>query len=582
MPTSPNPFSEFHQLIQATLQKLAAQKNIKAELSNFQVEKPKNPEWGDLSTNAAMVLAKSFQMSPTNLAKSITTELTNTDWLESVTIAGVGFINVTLKQHYWQKLLPQIHDMGKNFGRVNVGLGKKISVEFVSVNPTGPLHVGHARGAIFGDALQRLLKFAGYQVTAEYYINDAGAQIDSLAQSLYFRYQQRAGKIPETAELPKNCYPAEYLKDAAEKLYQAEPTKYLTLSEAEWLPLLRKKSVDMMMAEIKQDLASLKIQHDIFVSEAELVAKGLVQKVLNELEKLGKIYTGVLEKPKGKQLDDWEPRAQKLFRSTDYGDDIDRPIQKSDGSWTYFANDIAYHLDKYQRGHNKMVNILGADHAGYVKRITAAVQAVSQNQAELHCLTMQIVRFMDKGQALKMSKRAGNFVMLRDVVARVGAGALRLYILSRRPDSQMDFDYAEVTAAKKDNPVFYLHYAFARTYSAEQHIKAAMPEVKPNVEYHGLLQHPQEIKLIKQLAELPRVVEQSATLDEPHRIVFYLLELAAAFHQLWTLGRDDKALKFLQQDNEPLTSARYALLLVVRQVMAIASGIVGIELEKKL
>lgn len=577
-------FADLHYKIEKILLGVAGAESWSREWPSFNIERPKDLSLGDLACNAAMVLAKPWGKKPAELAAAMVAGLNADSAVRMASVAGPGFVNIFLHDSYWQNLLAIIHQAGRDYGRINIGRGEKTNVEFVSANPTGPLHVGHARGAVFGDVLARLLRFAGFDVTAEYYINDAGAQVDTLARSLYFRYQQAVDKNMKGQQLPLGCYPGDYLVQAGITMAEQLGDIHHGKDEAAWLPLFKERAVELMMVEIKSDLIKMGIAHDVFSSEKKLVAMGKVNEVLIRLETEEKIYEGVLEKPKGKTPDDWEPRPQKLFKSTLYGDEIDRPIQKSDGSFTYFANDIAYHLDKHQRGATRLIDVLGADHAGYVKRIVAAVQAVSGGRARLHCLTMQVVRFMEGGQPLKMSKRAGNFIMLRDVIDAVGADLLRLYLLTRRPDTQMDFDYEVVKSTSRDNPVFYLHYAAARSHSLGLLITKQFPDIQPDFSPKGLarLQHPLELQVIKILATFPKIIEQAAQLDEPHRIVFYLLEVAASFHQLWTAGRDSHDLKFLQNDDKELTAARLALVAVVRQVMDIGGAVIGITWKNEL
>ncbi len=577
-----NVFAELHHKIKNIISQIfeVDEKTI----PGFQVERPKEENFGDVSCNAAMGLSKFLRLPPQKIAQAIIDELQKDPTVEKIKLAGQGFINITLRVDYWQKLLQAINQSGQDYGKNILGGEEKVNVEFVSANPTGPLHVGHARGAVVGDVLARLLRTVGFDVTAEYYINDAGSQIDTLARSLYFRYQQQAGRISETAEVPAGCYPGDYLIPVAQELYDKIKDQYIDKEEKQWLDFFKNYAVDAMMVEIKKDLADMHIKHDVFSSEKKLVAAGTVQQVLTELEKEGKIYEGVLEKPKGKTIEDWEPRPQKLFRSSQDGDETDRPIQKSDGSFTYFANDIAYHLEKHQRGATRLIDVLGADHGGYVKRISSAVRAVSHGRARLDCLLMQVVRFMENGVPLKMSKRAGNFIMLRDVVAAVGADSLRIYLLSRRPDTQMDFDYEEVKATKRENPVFYLHYGYARAHSLMGMIEKEFPGLQPDIsaEAGKLITHPLELSMIKKMAEFPHMLERAARLAEAHRLVFYLTELAACFHQLWTAGRDDSDLKFLQNNNKLLTAARLALVKTFCQVMENAGEIMAIEWKKEL
>ncbi|MGI9461658.1 MAG: arginine--tRNA ligase [Alphaproteobacteria bacterium] len=553
----------------------------------FQIERPKNKngenDYGDLASNVAMVLTKFLSDQPKNIAEKIISELQKDPAVKYAVCAGAGFINIVLTDNYWQNLLQNIHQAADDYGKGSLKQ-EVVNVEFVSANPTGPLHVGHARGAVVGDVLCRLLRFAGFKVTAEYYINDAGVQIDKLARSFYFRYQQASGEIDEEKIPPDDYYPGHYLIEPANELYQTIGDKYKKANESIWLDFFKNYAIKKMMQEIKKDLADMNIKHDVFSSEKKLVTSGRVKQVLQELEKENKIYEGVLEKPKGKMVEDWEPRPQKLFRSSQDGDETDRPIQKSDGSFTYFANDIAYHLDKFQRGATRLINVLGADHGGYIKRISSATHAVSHGKARLDYLLMQVVRFMENGVPLKMSKRSGNFIMLRDVVAEVGADALRIFLLSRRPDSQMDFDYEEVKATRRENPVFYLHYGYARAHSLMKMIDKQFTNLSPDFSDKAIkrITHRLELSLIKKIAEFPHIVETSAKLAEPHRIVFYLDDLAACFHQLWTAGRNDEGLKFLQGDDKQLTAAKLSLVKVFCQVMNICGNIMAIEWKKEL
>lgn len=533
------------------------------------VELPREAGHGDASTNAAMVLAKPLGKNPREVAEILMKALANLPHLQSAEIAGAGFINFRFYPAFWQQIIPAITDQGTDFGTSNIGKGKKVNVEFVSANPTGPMHVGHARGAVFGDALSTLLIKAGYEVTKEYYINDAGSQVDTLARSLHLRYREALGE--NIGEIPEGYYPGEYLIPAAQKLAVRDGEKWKNLPEADWLAPLRHYATDAMMDMIREDLALLGIHHDVFASERALSEAGKVEEVLKLLESKGLIYTGVLEAPKGKEPEDWEPRPQTLFKSTQFGDDCDRALKKSTGAWTYFAPDIAYHYDKIQRGFDALVDVFGADHGGYVKRMSAAVHALSDGKVPLSVKLIQMVKFLRGGQPAKMSKRAGTFITAREVVEEVGKNVFRFIMLTRKNDAPLDFDFEKVMEQSKDNPVFYVQYAHARCHS----ILRNAPEISTSADI-SLLTHEAELALLKKLALWPVMVEQAAQAFEPHRVAFYLQDVAASFHSFWNLGNENENLRFIVAD-ETLTAAR--LVLVKSMIAVIASGlqVLGVE-----
>ncbi|RAU22646.1 arginine--tRNA ligase [Paramagnetospirillum kuznetsovii] len=550
------------------------------ECSKVTAEPPREAAHGDVATNAAMVLCKAVGMKPRDLAEKIAEKLKAHPAVTAVEVAGPGFINMRLADGFWVERLTDILRDGEAYGASQVGQGKRINVEYVSANPTGPMHIGHARGAVTGDALASLLAKAGFDVTREYYVNDAGAQVDVLARSVHLRYREALGE--NIGEIPEGLYPGEYLKPAGENLARLHGAKFKDQSESEWLLPFRAFAVDAMLDMIKNDLAGLGVRHDVFVSERGLVAAGKVQAALDFLDSKGLIYEGVLEPPKGKLPDDWEARPQTLFRATQFGDDVDRPLKKSDGSWTYFASDIAYHLDKYQRGFNAMIDVWGADHGGYVKRMQAAVKAVSGGEADLDVKLCQMVNLLKGGQPYKMSKRAGTFVTLADLVEAVGKDVVRFIMLTRKNDAHLDFDLDKVLEQSRDNPVFYVQYAHARCHSVMRHATEIWPDwtefvASPDPSVLGRLSDPAELGVIKHLAGWPRLVETAAEAHEPHRVAFYLYELAAAFHGLWNKGKDEARLRFLIEDDRDISLARLALLRAVVAVIASGLAIFGVE-----
>ena len=528
------------------------------------VELPREESHGDLACNAAMVLAKQVSKAPRDLAGLLAGKLAAHEDIAAIDIAGPGFLNITLKPGVWPAELNAILSAGSVYGQSDIGNGQAVNVEFVSANPTGPLHAAHARGAIFGDALANLLAFCGFQVTREYYINDAGSQVDTLARSAFLRYREALGE--ERITIPEGLYPGEYLKDVGEALKARYQDSLRDQPEVVTLPIVRSFAIDAMMDGIKADLRDLGIEMDVFSSERHLVEQGRVDEAIGSLRDRGLVYWGVLAAPKGQLPDDWEEREQLLFRATEFGDDTDRPLQKSDGSWTYFASDVAYHADKLNRTGGALINIWGADHGGYVKRMTAATQALSEQKDMLDVKLCQLVTLLDKGKPVKMSKRAGTFVTLRDVMETVGADVMRFIMLTRRNDQTLEFDYAKVTEKSRENPVFYVQYAHARASSVlrQEDIRGLTEQGQPDL---TLLSDMHEVRLIKQLASWPSVVRAAALTHEPHRVAFYLIDLAALFHGLWNAGRDNSALRFILESDAGLTRARLNLVAATAQVI---------------
>ncbi len=546
-----------------------------ASLAAVTVEPPRDPAHGDMATNAAMVLAKPAGMKPRDLAEALAAKLAADPRISSATVAGPGFINLTLAPAAWYELLASILVSGTNYGRADVGAGRRVNVEYVSANPTGPLHVGHTRGAVFGDALASLLDFAGYDVTREYYINDGGAQVDVLARSVYLRYLEAHGQQVAFAD---GTYPGDYLIPVGQKLKELKDDAYLNQPEAVWLEDVRSFATDAMMDLIRDDLKALGVEMDVFFSEKSLYGTGRIEAAIEDLKGKGLIYEGVLEPPKGKKPDDWEPREQTLFKSTAHGDDVDRPVMKSDGSWTYFAPDIAYHYDKVQRGFDALIDVFGADHGGYVKRMKAAVSALSDGRVPLDIKLTQLVKLYKNGEPFKMSKRAGTFVTLRDVVDQVGPDVTRFVMLTRKNDAMLDFDFDKVMEQSRENPVFYVQYAHARVASVmrkAQEAGIATDDATLRDADFELLDHEAELALIAKLAEWPRLVETAARTNEPHRVAFYLYELAGTFHALWNRGNEVPSIRFIQDDPK-VTQSKIALARAVSVVIAAGLGILGV------
>jgi len=572
-----NLFADIRALVIGALAELEAAGSLPAGLDtgNVAVEPPRDPAHGDMATNAAMVLAKPAGMPPRQIAEALAGRLADDPRIAAAEVAGPGFLNLRLAPSVWQGVLRAVLTAGRDFGRSGMGQGLKVNIEFVSANPTGPMHVGHVRGAVFGDALASLLDFAGYAVTREYYINDGGAQVDVLARSAYERYREANGLDPEIAE---GLYPGDYLIPVGEALKERYGPSLIDRPESEWLAELRDFATRAMMAMIRDDLAALGVTMDVYSSEKALYGTGRIEAALDRLRGMDMIYEGVLEPPKGKTPEDWEPREQTLFRSTAHGDDVDRPVMKSDGSWTYFAPDIAYHWDKIERGFDLLIDVLGADHGGYVKRMKAAVKALSNGRVPLDIKLIQLVKLWKNGAPFKMSKRAGTFVTLRDVVEQAGADVTRFVMLTRKNDAALDFDFDKVLEQSKDNPVFYVQYAHARVASvlrkaAEQGIAA--DDATLAAADLAQLSHPAEIALAQKIAEWPRLVEIAARTGEPHRVAFYLYELASELHAHWNRGNDEPTLRFLQ-DDPAVAQAKIALARASGVVISAGLAILGV------
>ena len=546
------------------------------ETRNVTVEPPRDAAHGDMATNAAMVLAKPAKMKPRDIADALAAELVKDARVVSAEVAGPGFLNLRLDASVWHSVVGTVIMAGTRFGRSESGQGRRVNVEYVSANPTGPLHVGHTRGAVFGDALASLLDFAGFDVTREYYINDGGAQVDVLARSVYLRYLEAHG---QEVAFEDGTYPGDYLIPVGLALKEKVGDAFVGKGEQFWLSEIREYATDAMMDLIRADLKSLGVEMDVFYSEKSLYGTGRIEAALDDLRDKGLIYEGVLEPPKGKKPEDWEPREQTLFRSTDHGDDVDRPVMKSDGAWTYFAPDIAYHYDKVQRGFDALIDVFGADHGGYVKRMKAAVSALSGGQTPLDVKLTQLVKLFKNGEPFKMSKRAGTFVTLRDVVDEVGSDVTRFHMLTRKNDAPLDFDFDKVLEQSRENPVFYVQYAHARVASVlrkagEQGWDVSDP-VLANQDLAGMTDV-SELALTRKIAEWPRLVEAAADANEPHRIAFYLYDLAGEFHGLWNKGNDHPELRFLQ-DSQSASLPKIALARAVSVVIAAGLGILGVE-----
>ena len=575
-----NIFSDFQDFILTAFDELIAAGTIPSpeliDTSKVVVELPREEAHGDLACNAAMVLSKQAAMKPRDLAELFAERLAQRKDVAEVEIAGPGFINIRLTEGRWAQELKGILEAGSDYGRNDLGKDEAVNVEFVSANPTGPLHAAHARGAIFGDALANLLEWSGYKVCREYYINDAGAQVDVLARSAFLRYREALGETGIT--IPDGLYPGMYLKEVGEALKTKFGDSLLSQSEEEYLATVRGFAIDMMMEGIKKDLSGLGVDMDVYSSERGLVEAGKVADAIDSLQKEGLVYRGVLEPPKGQLPEDWEAREQLLFRATDFGDDIDRPLQKSDGSWTYFASDVAYHHDKFQRTGGAMINVWGADHGGYIKRMKAATEAISGQKNTLDVKLCQLVTLLDKGKPVKMSKRAGTFVTLSDVMDAVGADVMRFIMLTRRNDQKLEFDYAKVTEKSRENPVFYVQYAFARGCSVLR--QDNIPKLS-GADY-SLLQASHEVRLIKQLVSWPQLVRSAALSHEPHKIAFYLIDLAASFHGLWTAGRENPALRFIIEADAGLTCARLSLVQASVNVIQAGLSLLSVDAPQEM
>lgn len=551
-----------------------------ADLSRLSVEQPKDASHGDLATNAAMVLAKPAGKNPRALAEEFANRLKSHEMVAEVSIAGPGFINMRLELKSWHQLLTAVLIEGLNYGKPSEN-GLKVNVEYVSANPTGPMHVGHCRGAVVGDALAGLLDWAGYAVTKEYYINDAGAQVDVLARSAFLRYREALGEA--IGEIPEGLYPGDYLVPVGEALAKEFGDKLKAMDEAEWLPLVRARAIDAMMAMIRDDLALLNISHDVFFSEASLKdGRDRVAEAIKALKDKDLIYLGRLEPPKGQLPDDWEDREQTLFRSSAFGDDTDRALLKSDGSYTYFASDVAYHYDKVLRGYDELIDVMGADHGGYVKRIKASVEALSEGKTSVDVKLCNLVKLFRDGEPVKMSKRSGTFVTLREVVEEVGSDVVRFIMLTRKNDMPLDFDFAKVMEQSKENPVFYVQYAHARAASVFRNVRTQMPDLDPEtIDFttasYDVLTDEYEIALIKRLALFPELAIGAARVHEPHRLAFYLYDLASDFHGLWNRGKDSPQLRFIHPESRTLTIARLGLIKAAKTVIAAGLGVLGVS-----
>lgn len=568
-----NIFAEYKECIVKIVEEII---DAQIDTSRVTVEAPRESSHGDMATNAAMVLSKSAGMNPRELAAKIAQKLELEPAVKSVDIAGPGFINMRLENDAWTKLLAQILELGEDYGQTSFGKGHHVNVEYVSANPTGPLHVGHTRGSVVGDVLCNLLEKAGYGVTREYYINDAGAQIDTLARSAHLRYREALGE--DIGEIPEGLYPGAYLKETGQALAEEYGDQYLDADETAYLPVFKSFCVQKMMEMIRQDLGLLGIQHDVFTSEKELTKAGKVEQAVAVLEEQGLVYQGTLPPPKGKEAD-WDPVELTLFKSTQFGDDEDRALKKPDGSWTYTTPDIAYHWDKYKRGSDILITVVGMDHIGWVKRITAGTAAVTKGKADFKPMLCDIVNMLKDGKPFKLSKRAGNIITMRDVIEEVGADVLRFIMLTRKNDQTLDFDFSVVTTQSKDNPVFYVQYAHARCCSvlrsAGQNIDCA------SVDF-SLLEAEAELNMIKSLALWPRMVDSAAEAREPHRIAFYLQDVAAAFHSWWNTGNMNKELRFLIEGKPELSLARLALVQATAHVIASALQVMGVTPAQEL
>jgi arginyl-tRNA synthetase len=573
-----NLFTDMRDLVLETLAAMQAAGQLPEglDLASVTVEPPRDAAHGDMATNAAMVLAKPAGLKPREIADGLAARLIEDARVERAEVAGPGFLNLRLAPAVWQRVARAALTEGTGYGRSTLGAGKRVNVEYVSANPTGPLHVGHTRGAVFGDALARLLAYVGYDVTREYYINDGGAQVDVLARSVYLRYLEAHGQAVAFAD---GTYPGDYLIEVGEALKAEMGDAYVDEPEAVWLEPIRDFATDRMMALIREDLKALGVEMDVFYSEKSLYGTGLIEAAIEDLRSKGLIYRGVLEPPKGKMPEDWEPREQTLFKSTEHGDDVDRPIMKSDGGWTYFAPDIAYHYDKISRGFDLLIDVFGADHGGYVKRMKAAVSALSNGRVPVDIKLCQLVKLYKNGEPFKMSKRAGTFVTLRDVVDQVGADVTRFVMLTRKNDAPLDFDFDKVLEQSKDNPVFYVQYANARVNSVLR--KAAEAGIAVDdatlarADLSGLT-HEAELAVARKIAEWPRLVEIAGRTNEPHRVAFYLYDLASDLHALWNRGNDDASLRFIQEGDVATSQAKIALARAVTVVISAGLGILGV------
>ncbi|MGB6936083.1 MAG: arginine--tRNA ligase [Xanthobacteraceae bacterium] len=585
MSNSPRPINVFAETLERVRAAALAVTPPGTDVSRIQVEPPRDSSYGDIATNAAMVLAKGLGKNPMELAGAISVELKKHDVVAGAVVAKPGFINLTLVPGAWIQELGRVVAAGNDYGRSDIGANVPVNVEYVSANPTGPMHVGHCRGAVFGDALASLLAFTGFKVTREYYINDAGAQVDVLARSAYLRYREALGE--NIGAISEGLYPGDYLKPVGAALAAEFGDKLKVQPETQWLPVVRAKAIDMMMAAIRDDLAALNIKFDVFFSERSLIAGAVdrVAQTIGWLRARGEVYEGRLPPPKGGAVEDWEDREQTLFRSTAFGDDVDRALKKSDGSYTYFASDIAYHRSKIERGFAALIDVWGADHGGYIKRMQAAVAALSDRKVELDVKVIQLVKLLRAGEPVKMSKRAGEFVTLREVVDEVGRDAVRFMMLFRKNDAALDFDLAKVLEQSRDNPVFYVQYGHARAQSVFRNARAAFPQLPADLTAPEALpdaplerlSDPAELALMRRIALYPRIVEAASLAHEPHRVAFYLYELASEFHALWTQGNASPHLRFIIRDDPLVTKARLVLVQGVATVLSSGLDLLGVS-----
>jgi arginyl-tRNA synthetase len=580
-------FNYFHSEISKIVELVAKDLAVEFDSSflRFAVEVPKNEHHGDVATNVAMLLAKKFNKNPMQLAEIIVTHLEKLDSVQSVNVAKPGFINIIPKHSFWQKQLFNILNLAENYGRVITSNNKKVNIEYVSANPTGPMHIGHGRGAVVGDILAKLYMFLGYDVTKEYYVNDSGGQINVLGKSLYFRYLELLNKTDSFVR-EENFYPGDYLIAVAEKLLQQDKEKWVGLEESLWLPYFKTFALQEMLTLIKNDLKLIDVNHDVFTSEKEVATDVNYLEVLEKLTSKDLIYIGTLNIPKGKMAEDFEIREQKLFKSTNYGDDSDRALEKSSGERTYFANDVVYHYNKIKRGFDKLINIWGADHIGYIKRVVSSVDALSDGKVSLDVAGCQLINLMDNGVPVKMSKRAGNFVTLQDLITEVGKDVFRVMMISRKNEMSIDFDLAEIKGQTSENPVFYIQYAYARVnsvlrnYAVELNKEITMEELK--TADFSLLGHENELKLLKSLLKLPKTLDLAIVGSDPHRLYLYLIEIATNFHSLWNKGKENNDLRFIIKNNQQLTIARLALLKATSISLANVLNIIGVHIREKM
>lgn len=578
-----NFFHHFRDEILHALEALVQEGELLSPLAYDKIttEPPRDPSHGDLATNAALILSKSAQMNPQALAQLIAEKLRGLPFVEGVSVAGPGFINLKLTPSFWHQQLATLVEKGDHYGASTLGLGEKINLEYVSANPTGPIHAGHGRVAVVADVLATLLEKVGYVVLREYYVNDAGGQAEKLAKSTHLRYREALGETIQT--IPEGYYPGDYIKEVGQAIALRDGAKWQDLPEGEWLEPFRKFAVTAMMVDIRESLTLMGIHHDIFTSETDLHHSGAIDAAIQTLTDRGLVYEGTLDAPREGETEDWEPRVQLLFRSTQFGDDRDRALQKADGSWTYFAGDIAYHHDKFKRGYTQMINVWGADHVGIVKRITAAVNAITEGQGHLDIILCQMVKFMDGGVPVAMSKRSGVFIPVQDVIEKVGRDAYRFMMVSRKNEAHLDFDFEKVMDQSKDNPIFYIQYAHARCHSVMRMAQEVFPQwEKVPAEFLESLTDPDELRLIHLLAGWPRQIEVAALAREPHRLCYTLYDIAQQFHMLWNKGKDNALLRFILPQDPKTTRARLTLLQGVVAVITSGLLIIGVTPLKEM